>query len=257
MPVSLVAVASVAAVWVFSGGRWLSRPSPRRLGELVRSAPSDRSVMARRRVCGGVPPRQHQGERQRLRAAAIVAAAALATVVAPPALPAVVGALLVLPAARARQATRRRDRAEIVELPEVAALLGMAVDAGFTVGAAVDLVARRLSGPVAGQLRSVRSEVAVGRRLADALDAASDRAGPAARSLLAVLADGVRSGAAVGSALQRLAADGREMRRRQAEVAARRLPIKLLFPLVGCVLPAFALLTVVPVVAGALRSLRH
>ena len=41
-----------------------------------------------------------------------------------------------------------------------------------------------------------------------------------------------------------------------AEEAARRIPVKLLFPLVGCTLPAFALLTVAPLVAGALRSLR-
>jgi hypothetical protein len=32
--------------------------------------------------------------------------------------------------------------------------------------------------------------------------------------------------------------------------------VKLLFPLVLCTLPAFALLTVVPLLAGSLRSLR-
>ena len=33
------------------------------------------------------------------------------------------------------------------------------------------------------------------------------------------------------------------------------VPVKLLFPLVGCTLPAFALLTVAPLIAGAVRSL--
>jgi hypothetical protein len=37
---------------------------------------------------------------------------------------------------------------------------------------------------------------------------------------------------------------------------ARRLPVKLLFPLVLCTLPAFALLTVVPLLVGSLRELR-
>ena len=44
--------------------------------------------------------------------------------------------------------------------------------------------------------------------------------------------------------------------RRRAEEAARRVPGKLLFPLVFCTLPAFALLTVAPLVASALESLR-
>ena len=41
----------------------------------------------------------------------------------------------------------------------------------------------------------------------------------------------------------------------RAEEAARRVPVKLLFPLVLCVLPAFALLTVAPLLAGAHWSL--
>ena len=64
----------------------------------------------------------------------------------------------------------------------------------------------------------------------------------------------------VGDARRRIAfgrtAIGRLARQIRAEEAARRVPVRLLFPLVLCVLPAFALLTVAPLLAGALRSLR-
>ena len=62
--------------------------------------------------------------------------------------------------------------------------------------------------------------------------------------------------APVAPALERVAFDARADRRRGAEEAARRVPVKLLFPLVACILPAFAALTVLPLLAGTLGSLR-
>jgi hypothetical protein len=43
-------------------------------------------------------------------------------------------------------------------------------------------------------------------------------------------------------------------RRRQAEAAARELPVRLALPLVCCTLPSVAVLTVVPVIVAALGS---
>ena len=48
-----------------------------------------------------------------------------------------------------------------------------------------------------------------------------------------------------------MADEVRADRRRTGEAAARRVPVKLLFPLVACVLPAFALLTVGLVITDA------
>jgi tight adherence protein C len=49
--------------------------------------------------------------------------------------------------------------------------------------------------------------------------------------------------------------EARLIRRRASEVAARRLPVQLLFPLVLCTLPAFGLLTVVPLLVSAFDTL--
>jgi tight adherence protein C len=157
---------------------------------------------------------------------------------------------------------RRRHRARdgVAEvrrsLPEVVDLLTLAVGAGLTVPLAVAAVAGRHDGPVGSELRRVAEEVARGRRCADALDDAGARLGPDARPVLAALVASERYGAPLADALARLSSDVRADRRRRAEEAARRVPVKLLFPLVLCVLPAFALLTMAPLLAGAFGSLR-
>jgi tight adherence protein C len=64
-----------------------------------------------------------------------------------------------------------------------------------------------------------------------------------------------RLGVPVGPVLARLAEEDRTALRRAAEAHARRIPVRLLFPLVFLVLPAFVLLTVVPGLAASLGRL--
>ena len=79
--------------------------------------------------------------------------------------------------------------------------------------------------------------------------------GEAVRRFVAALVSCDRYGAPLGATLDRLAIDVRTASRQRAEAAARRLPVRLLFPLVTCILPAFALLTVAPLIAGSFQGL--
>ena len=121
---------------------------------------------------------------------------------------------------------------------------------------AVAAVARRAAGPVGEALGWAVAEAGAGLRFADALAELPRRLGEDARPLATALVASVRDGSPLGDGLDRLAGELRAERRRRAEEAARRVPIKLLFPLVCCILPAFALLTVAPLLAGALQALR-
>jgi hypothetical protein len=142
-------------------------------------------------------------------------------------------------------------RPEAVAL--TADLLAMAVAAGFTPYLAVE-VAVRFGPPLAAmRLDAALAAAASGLSLADALDAEAARTA-ALRPLLALLAASERSGAAVAAPLLRLAAATRAQSRRRAMARARTVPVRLLFPLVFLVLPAFLVLTVAPVV---LASLTH
>ena len=184
-------------------------------------------------------------------------AAAVAAMVAPLAVvPVVALAAWAVPALRARRARERRADVIRRSLPEVVDLFHVAVASGLTVPLAVEAVSRRASGPLAEELLLVLEEAALGRRLGDALDDVPRRAGEVVRPLTAALVASARYGAPLGDALGRLAAEVRADRRRRAEEAARKVPVKLLFPLVCCVLPAFALLTLAPLLAGAVAALR-
>lgn len=155
-----------------------------------------------------------------------------------------------------RQRRRAVARAEDESLPEVVDLLALALGAGLTVRLAIDAVGRRAEGPVADALRAAAQAAAGERRLADALERSATGLGARAQPLLGALVASERYGAPLGPTLERLAAESRADLRRRAEERARRVPVLLLFPLVLCVLPAFALLTVTPLLAGALQSLR-
>ena len=149
---------------------------------------------------------------------------------------------------------RRRDDDTIRrELPVVVDLVGVAVAAGCTPYLAIEHATRYGPAGAGRALRDVTFACALGQSLDDALrDLASSIAG------LGPLADALRTSARLGSpaapALMRLAAETRADTRRRAETRARTVPVRLCFPLVACILPAFALLTVAPVVLGGLHT---
>lgn len=189
------------------------------------------------------------------RAGVAVVGVLLAAVVGP-----VVGAVVVLGAAAPPVLERRRARARrrtdaVTALPDTIDLLAIAARAGLPAPGAVAGVAERAPPPWGPALASAAARAARGERFADALtelDGVGDDLGHPLRSLLRAAAE---EGADLVAGLDRLAIDARDLRRRRAEEGARRVPVRLLLPLVVCSLPAFALLTIVPIVAGALGAL--
>lgn len=155
---------------------------------------------------------------------------------------------------RRRQATRRVEAAVSRELPVTVDLLAVAVAAGCTPYLAVGVAARWSPPLIAERLDRVRRACDLGSGLGQALESLA-----AETPLLGPLSDALltsdRYGAAVRESLGRLATEERAALRRRAEARARTVPVRLLFPLVFLVLPAFGLLTVAPaLLAGFART---
>ncbi len=152
---------------------------------------------------------------------------------------------------RSRRARRLDD--EIARQVAVAVdLVAVGVGAGHTPYLAVELGARWAPPLVGRELEATIQACAMGRSFDDALRELGRRA-PGVRALAETLRTTARLGSPATPALARLASELRADLRRRAEARARTVPVRLCFPLVGCILPAFALLTVVPAVVAGIR----
>jgi tight adherence protein C len=159
------------------------------------------------------------------------------------------------PALAARRAHRARAIAVADQLPDVVDLLVLTAAAGLPTSAALRAIGHRPGGPLGEAIGRAARLLERGATTSEALALLTARAGAGARPLADVLAAHDRYGTPLGPALERVGHEARARRRRHAEEAARRLPVTLLFPLVLTTLPAFALLTVVPLLAGSFGSL--
>jgi tight adherence protein C len=156
---------------------------------------------------------------------------------------------------RRRSKEAARSRAVLRQLNDAVPLLQLAVGAGLTVRMALWSTVPWLRGELQDTVHAVLQEAERGRPLADALDRLPDDLGEACRGLVAVLSAADRYGSPLAEPLALVGGELRLQRRRQLEITARRIPIRLLFPLALGVLPAFVLLTVVPLLVTSLEGL--
>ncbi len=160
------------------------------------------------------------------------------------------------PAARSRRRRRRRDEAEVVRrLPEMVDLLLLGVGAGLTPRATLARARPFVPAPFGPVIDQALGRADAGGLFADSLERSAAALGPAVRPLVAAVVAGEHEGVELVPALRRVGDDARRRRRAMAEERIRRLPVTMLGPLVLCVLPAFALLTVAPLVLAALADL--
>jgi Flp pilus assembly protein TadB len=178
---------------------------------------------------------------------------------------AIVGPVLGVPAAAVAwrvpdlvlaRLARRTSAAADREIPVLLDLLAVATSAGLPPQLAFRRAVEAATGPLADELRSVLDASDLGGRWRDELTIVGDHlALPDLQRLLGALARTDSLGSSLAEEIEHLASDVREVRRAAAAQRARTAPVKMLFPLVFLVLPAFLLLTVVPVLLTTVRSI--
>jgi hypothetical protein len=156
-------------------------------------------------------------------------------------------------------------------LADLALLFAVGLLSGLSVALTCRRIARTVNSPEAAMLATVVERQRRGQPLLDALhDTALVSSAPARRGrrrppvaasmeagmarTIGLLRSQIEDGAAVADALLELSMSLRDEARRRAETQARRLPVRMLLPLIVCVLPGFLCLTVAPVIIESLRG---
>jgi Flp pilus assembly protein TadB len=242
-----VVVIDALAVLLALAATWLALPR----GPAWSRRPRSTRVASRRTAGPG------QASSPRVVAAAGAALAALLVLPVPIAVPAAVLVAVVVwrrSAAWEPAADRRRRARVAADLPHVVDLMAACLAVGAAPSDALRRVVPLLEEPTRSELVVWADRLRWGT---DAVVVWTDLSGhPQLGRLGAALRRSAESGAPVVEALDRLAEDLREVGRTEIEARVRQVEVRTAVPLGVCLLPAFLLLGVVPLVAGsALRLL--
>jgi Flp pilus assembly protein TadB len=157
--------------------------------------------------------------------------------------------------ARTEPAGVRREREQLQrELPHVARLLAAALSSGSAPVEAVQAVADALPGPAGARLAGAAARLRLGADPTGVWHGLA--AEPALAPLGHALARGHATGASVVASVERLGEELARAARADVEDRARRVGVRAAVPLGVCLLPAFLLIGIVPLVGGLLGSLQ-
>jgi len=157
--------------------------------------------------------------------------------------------------AREPASVKRRRQRVARDLPHVVDLLAVTLASGAAPTTALALVASAVDGPVVDDLRSAERSLALGRDPERVWRELGQR--PGLSSLGRAMVRAVETGASVSDALHRLADDLHAAARLDAETRARAVGVRAAAPLGLCLLPAFILIGVVPLVGSTALALLH
>ena len=172
------------------------------------------------------------------------------------AVPALVAVGWKLPLIRARGRERRRLSAVDIELVDALGELVMAVEAGLTLDVALARYAEQNDGPLAVECRHLLDLVQVGTARGDAMEEFSRR-NPTSicRLFVSAVVQNQRLGTPLAGILRQQAITARRQRRQAVEEAAAKVPLKMIFPTVFCVLPVLMIVVVGPAIVKLSHSL--
>ena len=157
------------------------------------------------------------------------------------------------------QKTVKYRRAIQNGLPDALDLIVVCVEAGSSLDQAIVKASNELEialPEIAREFKAVATEIRVGKPRMEAFQGLAKRTGVEdVKSMVAMLIQTDRFGTSVAQSLRTHAETSRTKRRQRAEERAGTIGVKLVFPLVLCLMPALYVVCIGPVVVAIMRNL--
>lgn len=165
------------------------------------------------------------------------------------------GLLIIYPTIWLRAAIKKRHEAIIRALPNVLDLLTLSVESGRDLLSALqDILVRRQLDPLGEELTQALQEIQVGRKRSEALCCMAQRAGQADLSAtVSAINQAEDYGVSIAHLLRIQGDMQRNKRFSMAEKLANESSVKIIIPVVVCILPAVFIILMGPLIANTLQ----
>ena len=142
-----------------------------------------------------------------------------------------------------------RQKAILMAVPDTLDLLTISVRAGLSFDGALAKVIEKVQGPLSEEFRRSLAEIRVGKARRDALrDIVGRTEVQALTNFIGAIVQAEQLGVPIAKVLQIQSDQLRIERRQRAEEMAAKAPIKMLFPLVGCIFPSMFIVILGPAI---------
>ena len=147
--------------------------------------------------------------------------------------------------------SRGQERQEAIglELADTLDQMTIAVEAGLGFESAMSRAGKNGKGPLAEELVRTLQDIAVGQPRREAYLALAERTGaPDLRRFISAVVQADAYGVSIADVLRTQASEMRLKRRQRAEEKAMQIPVKVIFPLILCILPTLFIVLLGPAV---------
>src|SRR5436853_266907 len=143
-------------------------------------------------------------------------------------------------------------------LPNALDLLTISVEAGLGFDAAIGRLTEKFKNALSDEFAQVLNEIRLGRPRLEALDDMGRRSGvEELHTFIQALIQSEQLGVGIAKVLRIQSDEMRRRRRQRAEEQAAQAPLKMLFPMIGCIFPTLFIVLMGPAVIIIIHTFQH